>query len=185
MLLRNNFFLGLCLLLLMAAPGCKRPMAKQSNAVTLVGTVYETRSYCGGAAPSEDRLARLKAPRPLPGKTAYIKAGDSNDPDAPVVAEITSDDRGEFTVALEPGTYVMVDEKRVDKASYNYMMTNFAEKTETYGPVDKACLDKWVVQADLVFEVKDEGNEVLNVTFHTPCSWNSFPCVTFIGARPR
>jgi hypothetical protein len=79
----------------------------------------------------------------------------------------------------------MVDEKRVDKASYNYMVSNFAEATENYTAVDKACLDKWVAEANLVFEVSAEGNEPLSVTFHKPCSWNSFPCVTFIGERPR
>ncbi|WOK06903.1 hypothetical protein [Imperialibacter roseus] len=180
-----QFFKILSLALALSIFGCKRPAAKQSNAVVVTGTVFETQSYCGGAAPSEDRLAQMKIPKPLAGKVIYIKSGKANDPEAPVVAEVTADERGEFSVNLEPGFYVMVDEKRVDKASYNYMMSNFAEKTENYTAVDKACLDKWVAEANLVFEVSAEANEPLSVTFHKPCSWNSFPCVTFIGERPR
>jgi len=164
---------------------CKRPAAQEIKALTVTGTVFQTEAYCGGAAPNPQRVEEMRKPKPLGGKTVYIKAGTANSPEAEVLAEVTSNDSGEFSLSLEPGWYVMVDERRVDRASYNYMLTNFAEKTDNYGPIDKKCLDNWVTQADLVFEVKADSTETLSVTFHKPCSWNAFPCVTFIGERPR
>jgi len=178
-------FYTFLVVLFVAGAGCKRPVALQSNAVVITGTVLETQSYCGGAAPSEERLAQMRTPRPLAGKTIYVKAGSVNDTEAPVLAEVTSDERGEFSLSLEPGLYVLVDEKRVDRASYDYMLTNFAEKSENYDPVDKRCLDNWIAQANLVFEVRAVENEPISVTFNKPCTWNSFPCVTYIGERPR
>lgn len=177
---------GLGFIVLLASQSCKQPAAsQQSQAVLISGTIYQTEAYCGGAAPNPQRLQQMNTPKPLAGKTVYIKPGKVNDPEAGVAVEVTSDERGEFSLTLEPGWYVMVDEKRMDKASYNYMLTNFAEPSESYTAVDKKCLDQWVTEANLVFEVKEGENEPLSVTFHEPCTWNSFPCVNFIGERPR
>lgn len=170
------------------AAACKRTTAQKSDepvSVTVSGTVMQTEAYCGGAAPNPQKLEAMRTPKPLAGKKIYFKAGRSNDPDAPVVAETTSDDRGEFTASLPPGSYVVVDERRVDSASYDYMLANFGEPTENYSAVDKRCLDEWVKQADLAFEIADTTAAPLNIVFHKPCSWNSFPCVQFTGERPR
>ncbi len=173
------------LLVLLAIAGCKRPVAQETKNVSISGIVYQTEAYCGGAAPSQRILDDLQTPKPLAGKNLYIKAGKENDPDAPVVAEATSNDSGGFSVSLPPGWYVIVDENKKDKASYNYMLANFEVQTEQYSAVDKKCLDSWVVKPELAFEVKEATAEAVSVTFHKPCSWNSFPCVKFIGDRPR
>ena len=173
------------LLALLVIAGCKRPAAQETKNISVSGVVYQTEAYCGGAAPTQRMLDELQRPKALAGKNLYFKAGKENDPDAPVVAEATSNDSGGFSVSLAPGWYVIVDENKKDKASYNYMVANFETQTAQYSAIDKKCLDSWVVKPELVFEVTEGAGEPVNVTFHKPCSWNSFPCVKFIGERPR
>lgn len=178
----TRYFLVLSLL---AIAACKRPVSKQAEEKLVSGTILQTEAYCGGAAPSQQMLDELRMPKPLAGKTIYLKRGQENDPEAPVVASATSDQRGEFSLSLASGWYVVVDESKKDKASYNYMLANFAKESAQYSPVDRKCLDQWIGEADLVFEVADTDLSGVNITFHKPCSWNSFPCVRFIGKRPR
>lgn len=177
--------------ILLSTVGCKRPAAQETNAntntstINVTGVVLQTEAYCGGAAPNQRILDELQTPKPLPGKNIYVKAGKANNPEAEVVAEVIADERGEFTLSLAPGWYVLVDESKKDRASYNYMLSNFAAATDKYTAVDRKCLDGWVKNAELVFEAKEGANEAIEVTFHKPCTWNSFPCVRFTGERPR
>jgi hypothetical protein len=155
-------------LLLMAFAAC-HPRAPstpkdEGRGATLAGVVMATGDYCGGAAPPQSILDELATPKPSPGFTLLLREGETNREDAPVVAEVLTDDEGRFSLSLPPGAYCVVDE---DKRKKN-------PPPPGAGIGGPRCYDDWF---EICLAVARVGEAPLEITvpYHRVCAGN--PCV--------
>jgi hypothetical protein len=167
----------LCLALLSFNQAAPKKKAKK---IPVSGTVTGTYSYCGGARPSDEMLAQLATPKPMPGKRIYIKKGEVNSFDSKVLLVLTSDAKGNFHTKLAPGKYLIVDSTKKDMTYYNMLLKNYKVQTEHYEAIDTLCLKEWFMKPNAVFEVVDKEVKDVIVNFHKTCD-DVLPCSRFRG----
>jgi hypothetical protein len=163
--------------------GAKRSGNSEAK-VKVSGTVTQTFSYCGGARPSNEMLAKLNEPKPFANKVLFILKGNSNDFNSMNYIQISSDSLGNFSVSLEPGEYCLVDEFKHHKSNFDDILKKYEKETTNYSAVDPDCLKNWFNTPDLVFTVAKTGNKDLSIVYHHPCSWHAIPCVNYRGPLP-
>lgn len=156
---------------------------KGDEKVKVSGTVTQTFSYCGGARPSNEMLAKLAEPKPFANKKLFIKKGKTNDINSVAVVEVVADSAGNFSVSLPSGDYCIVDEFK-SKSNFNEILKKYEKETTNYSAVDPECLKNWFSTPDAVFTVTKTGLKDLNVAYHHPCSWRSVPCANYRGPLP-
>lgn len=156
---------------------------KKAKKIRVSGTVTSTSSYCGGARPSDEILADVATPRPIPNKKIYIKKGESNSFDSKAIIVLTSDAKGNFHAKLAPGKYLVVDSTKNDMTYYNMLLKTYKDQTVNYEAIDTLCLKEWYTKPNCVFEVIDKEVKDINVNFHRTC--NDIPCALFRGPLPQ
>lgn len=139
--------------------------------------------YCGGAAPTEEMIQKIKAPRPLPNKKLYIKKGKVNDISSVVVDSVVTDSSGFFIYFLPNGEYLVIDEDKKDKRKYDLLLKRYSKQSQSNTSIDKNCLDKWFRTPDFTFTVNSHNQEIQH-TYTGKCSWNSTPCTLYTGPLP-
>ena len=159
---------------------------KESGKVKVSGTVTQTFSYCGGARPSNEMLAKLAEPNPFSNKVLVILKGNKNDftCNSRWNLAINSDSIGNFSAVLEPGEYCIVDEFKSNQTNYDDILKKYATESTNYSAVDPKCLKDWFSTPDAVFTVTKSGVKDLSIVYHHPCSWRSIPCVNYHGPLP-
>jgi hypothetical protein len=153
---------------------------KQCKRVPVSGVVTETRSYCGGARPSDEMLAELATPKPAVNKVIYIKMGEENSFDSKVILRLTTDEHGKFHAKLRPGKYLVVDSAKADTCYYNRLLTTYKDRTTNYEPIDVSCLKEWYLKPDGVFEVAEKGSGDIHINFQINCP-EYLPCARYRG----
>lgn len=150
-----------------------------AKAYVVSGSVTQTFSYCGGARPSDEMLADIATPRAYPGKKFYIKKGSVNKSGSPIILSFTTDEKGNFSFPLQPGTYSIIQEEQT-KAF------NPADYKEETIKVDEECLKEWWKKPYYLLEIKASNIAGLKFEFHHPCflSGNS-PCRQYTGPLPE
>lgn len=135
-----------------------------SNYFKLTGSVTETESYCDGAAPSPNLLDKLREPKPIEDKVIYIKKGNINDLDSDYVKKVITDNEGNFSLNLIPGTYCLLEEDKLSlPVVEKYIPSNLYE-------VDVQCLrSQWKI-CDKVVELN--SNSHVDINYHQNCSFN-------------
>lgn len=165
--------------------GRKSKKKSRSNACKITGRVTYTKSHCGGVRLTEEQMNEMRTPRPLAGKKLYIKKGNTNTFDnTKIVAEVTADEKGEFTLELPPGEYLIVDEKKKDTAYYNQILKEYSKPTDMYSAADSVCMKTWYQTPELIFTVKKGQKIKPEVNFPNRCSWNTIPCAHYKGPLP-
>ena len=150
--------------------------------VTISGTITQTHSYCGGAAPPRELIEELKTPKPLPGKKMYIIKGDTNTTGRDIILNFISDENGNFSFQLEPGLYSVLLEEQIsapDAKKY---------RTETQS-IDESCYNKWWARPYYLLTVEAGAKPTtikgLNFNFHSRCFISSdVPCLEYEGPYP-
>jgi hypothetical protein len=179
--MRQTFPVLASLLLLLGFTNCstaqKTHKAKQ---YAVHGTITQTRSYCGGARPSDEMLEKLNTPRPLPGIKLYVRSGNTNQLKKRIQRTIVADSAGNFVIHLPPGTYCIIQEEQIKKLNPE----SYRKKQTEYLKLDENCLNKWWSDCLLTFEVKAEDKKGLNINFNTPCFTNGVPCLNYTGPMP-
>ena len=161
-------------LLLLAFVVCAftQTASKKKPRYDVSGMVLETRSYCGGAAPSFEQLH----PKPLPviGAKLYIKKGNTNQFPAAIIDSITTDTAGKFSLSLPPGDYCLVEAPKKGKLLF--------PPNDQYSQWDTACYRKNYEQCDYLLSVKGKTSDV-QIVFSRPCPWH-VPCRNYSGPLP-
>ena len=165
------FFIGLLLWVIPASA------KKKSPTVWVHIQVTQTSDYCGGAAPSEEMLSRLKTPTPLKQKTIYIRAGSPTSAEIKTIQVAKSDSNGMIHVALKGGrVYHLVEEWKAKP---------FVEPKNTeYIQWDMTCLRKAYTTPDLIIDLRKSRIPVKrSVNYHKPCFFHPY-CGNYSGPLP-
>lgn len=160
----------------------KPEVNSSTNTTTISGSIMQTFSYCGGAAPPQFLLEQLAEPKPYSGKKLHVIKGDSNTEGRKIILSFTSDTAGKFSFQLEPGTYsIILDEQfsAPDAKKYKTQLQN----------IDEDCYKKWWVKPYYLLEVpatsKPTTIKGLNFNFHHRCFISSdVPCLRYEGPMP-
>jgi hypothetical protein len=160
-------------------PG-NEPVHKHEYSVS--GTITQTHSYCGGARPPDELLAKLQAPHPFPGKKIYFRKGDVNTVDIKTLKEAVSDSSSHFHVMLSPGTYCVIEEDQVKALDTVAYRKKYATK---YLVVDDACLKEWWGKCLTTLVVEKADKKDLTLNFHIPCFTQGIPCMKYTGPKPQ
>lgn len=139
----------------------------------------QTSSYCGGMAPTPEMMERYRTPVPKSG-LYYLKKGHINSFDAEVLKVISSTD-GTIDLNLPPGDYLIVDDRKKDKAIYKKHLENGLNYSKYYHGFSEECLKDWFEKPDVLFTVTDSA---LNISrnYHTPCFYKI--CASYTGPYP-
>ena len=126
--------------------------------------------------PTEEMLALLKSPHPNEQKTIYIKMGSVNKASAAIVKKVITDDQGNFTVVLKSGlVYSFVEE-------WKSKPLEIPRDTE-FTKWDPQCFRERYAKADFVLRVKNSGNPMVIINYHTPCFYRPY-CGEYNGPLP-
>lgn len=146
--------------------------------VEVSGTATYTRSYCGGAYPSDEILQELQQPIPWH-TTFYFRKGLRNDKNVPLADSATTDANGHFSVSLKPGTYVMLYDWQRDQQIF------YSKKLHGDLQVDYVCLENAWRQGIQIITVGDTPIRNLDIQVHKPCFQPmTIPCIQYTGPFP-
>jgi len=149
----------------------------------VTGQITNTQSYCGGAVPTPEKLKDMNTPKPIKGKSYFVRKGKVNSVSSPIVAELSLNEMGQYEIHLQTGTYSVVSAEKKDKVFYNEMLKLYSKETEHYTAMDKKCLDQWLQTPDFTIEVKGKDT-IVNHNFQEPCPWKKVPCANYKGPFP-
>ncbi len=165
----------LCIILAVSAWKYKPKLHKASRKFTVSGTIMQTVSYCGGAAPSRQIQDSSNTPHAIPYAKLFVKSGSSNKQDGRIIQTINADQEGNFKISLPAGKYCMLEEW---KAGTFKLPSN-----DNNHKVDSACYRDLYNSCDFEILVAHKNIHQLKIVFHRTCSYNQ-PCVSYRGPLP-
>lgn len=180
------YLLGIGLMLL----ACKSSGNTENNGSNqnkktfrLSGNVTYTSDYCGGVQPPNSLLEQLATPTPYAGKTFYLRAGEKNNLQKPILYTVITDTLGNYAIDLPIGNYCMIDEFRKDSS---FMKAVYKEDPYNYLQVnDQECLQNWFNGCYYNVAIKNTDISNVNFNFHRPCFRpEEVPCISYIGPMP-
>jgi|SRR6185312_10749185 len=139
------------------------------------GTIMQTVSYCGGAAPPQQILDSTNTPKPIPYGKLFVRSGKTNAEGKPVIETIKADENGNFSVRLPAGNYCLVEEW---KSRPFKLPANNENQT-----VDSACFRNLYNTCDYELHVTHKNISGLRIIFHRGCPYNQ-PCISYRGPLP-
>lgn len=149
---------------------------KRVQFVTVKGLVTQTSSWCGGMKPSEEVMKDKSTPKPLAGKTIYIKIGTENSEMKPVYKKVVTDENGAFSVKLKSGvTYIFLEDWKGEAFS--------VPKNTELVTHDADCYKKQYSRPDYSLFVKGVNKRVI-MNFHERCAHKPL-CGTYHGKLPQ
>lgn len=152
---------------------------KISQTYSVCGKVMVTEPYCGGAYPEPGELELLTAPRPYTGKVFYVRSGDTNTINKPIVKSFTINTTGNFCIVLPKGKYIFIQKDQVKKLDLKKY-----ELGENY-QTSKECLINWWKTPYYKFEIKTENIVDLEFNFYHQCFVDGdTPCIGYFGPMP-
>jgi hypothetical protein len=141
----------------------------------VTGSIMETRSYCGGAQPTQEMLERYKIPTGIPFGKLFVKQGTMNNENAESIDTINADVNGNFSINLPAGNYCLVEEWK--SKPFHLPLNN---KNQT---VDTACYRNLYNTCDYELNVADTNIDSIKIIFHRTCFYNQ-PCISYHGPLP-
>jgi hypothetical protein len=168
------------LLLCLVTAGWSAAQASATETRRVAGTVKLVSSVCGGgAAISQEQIARLPPPQPIGGKELLVVAGEQISPSQPA-ARFTTRPDGTFVTHLPPGKWCFFDAARKLNEPKSRSADAGPPRARPVEPpssgTDASCLDAERHRCDLVLAVKSDVSQV-EITFNHRCPepWNQ-PC---------
>jgi len=149
--------------------------AQKSKKYQVSGTLYYSSPHCGGAAIRPEDISKNQ---PLAGRKIVVIKGNVNSEGCKKVAEIITNEKGEFTIDLPSGKYSLIieDWKQVK-------LFKPQDHEDKWSSWDLDCLQKEYARPDLLLKVSHKQINNLVYTVYGHCSW-SFPCKTYSGPLP-
>lgn len=145
---------------------------------TVSGNVMLTRSYCGGAAPSQEMLDNLRIPIPFEGLKVHARQGTANDLKKPLLRTTTTDANGNYSFQLPAGEYCIIYDERAKLPDTK----NFEASHLIY---DQECFVEWVKACDATVKVTDANVSAPSFTLRQPCMKSYYSnCIRYQGPYP-
>ncbi len=147
-----------------------------------------TAPYCGGADPGPEGM-----PRPQPWRgPMYLRPAlpDSsgrfaiNDLNIPIFDTIRTDGDGHGYLELLTGTYLLLEQDRVDDRRYLQLLRENAKATMHTEPIDTACMRQWLRGPFGVISIMGGDTLHVELPMHGRCPWYDTPCVSYFGPLP-
>lgn len=179
-----NFLIFISLLAASSQSACtkKNNLTNESKEVrTIEIFVTKTGAWCGGMRPTEDMMQEIKSPKPLRQNTFYIKKGTVNSTNAPIFKTVTTDTAGLIQIDLPEGDYIIVNEDKKDKNTYDAYVTRASKGFGGYKNFNLECYEEWFSKPDGLLHVSD-SSLTFKVNYSKRC-WYS-PCMTYTGPYP-
>ncbi len=157
-----------------------RPAPASPEDWRVYGQVLETRDYCGGANPSHEMLEYLRTAHPVAGMKLYIRGGEVNRLENPILQTVTSDAQGKFQTSLPPGDYCFVGEAKKDELKVpdftkeNQQIAASPGSGRPYKLTSEQCLRAWWSTCDKTIQVQQQDLRGVVIPFHRGCNP---PCV--------
>lgn len=144
------------------------------------GTLTESSSYCGGAAPSREQEAWHQTPRPHR-CLLYLKKAAESHWDEPIIDSISPDENGYFEFWLEPGEYIVLRANQNDPDYLNRVLSSGNQ----YLMVDDDCVREWFANGLFQVTVSNQFVEDLHYNFYQACFVPyAIPCLQYTGPYP-
>jgi hypothetical protein len=153
------------------------------NMYSVSGNVTQSKSYCGGARPTDAILQEITTPKPLANSIFYIRKGKGNNPASDEYISFKTDENGNFDIKLLPGDYVIIEQNRLDSSYYFSVLKTYSKETDSYSNADTLCMQKWLSGSLAQFTVKDADVKNISWDIHSGCYVN-VPCVHYKGPLP-
>lgn len=167
-------------LLLLLLTGCSSIKNSSSNdaKITIHGIVTKSGSYCGGARPTDEMLEQIERSIPYADLKLYIRKGNRNSLDSPVIDSTITNEKGEFKLELNSGSYVLLFKNQLDKSIFNEL-----EKNTNIQIVDQDCLNSWWENGLKLINTETDQN--LTFHFKKRCFLpEGIPCLNYTGPYP-
>jgi hypothetical protein len=161
-----------------AATACKSKQLKPKDKVTVSGKVTQTSSYCGGARPTDELLEELATPRMYSGKKFHVIKGDTNVVTHQLILTFVTDENGNFSFELEPGTYSLLTDEQATEPDYKKY------STKDVG-LDESCFKSWWATPYYKLNIASTPLTHLNFNFTKRCFIShDIPCLRYRGPMP-
>ncbi len=148
---------------------------KGKKTFTVTGTIMQTTSYCGGAQPSPDMLARCNTPMGIPNGKLFVKKGTMNKERASLIDSIRADANGKFSIQLPAGNYCLVEDWKAKP--FDLPLNN------EFQTVDSICYRNMYDACDYELNITDKNIDSVKIVFHRSCFYNR-PCISYHGPLP-
>ena len=148
------------ILLFVLGSSCKSSKTSISNEmIEISGKILTTKSYCGGAPPSQQTVDRINTPKPHKNAVFYIKKGQINNSETPVFEEVKTDLNGNFNIKIPKGNYILLNSSQANRDIID-------EKMENIRIVDEVKLNEWWENGIVTISAQDTK---LDTVFHKNC----------------
>ena len=150
----------------------------KSDKRTISGKVSQTFDYCGGVEPSPEMLAELTSPQVYPDKKFYIRKDTINSEKKSIILNFISDQDGNFSFQLDPGTYMILLEEQVKKPD----LPAYRSSALT---AEESCIMDWWKKPYYILIVGEQNISGLDFNFYHRCfNKSDIPCVHYNGPMP-
>ncbi len=146
--------------------------AKKTKGIPINFLFTTTSSYCGGAAPTPEIVARAESAKPINNTVFYIYT--SKNKSKPAFAKVTTNDIGKVKHNLPKGTYYVFSADQIA----GLKMPAIDEKIIW----DAACIEKKYNTPIHTFSVPSKKTIAINI--YKSC-WYSPECGTYTGPMPN
>lgn len=147
---------------------------------TVSGRMETSGAYCGGANPGREIIEKIRAKRPLVNYKLYLRAGKTNDLNAPIIDSTVTDEAGRFAFRVPAGSYVLLSKDQVDRARIRACLHH-----EYIEITDFDCLEAWwqngLAQVDVYEHSVDDLHFYLRKLCFLPLG---VPCIFYTGPLP-
>ena len=146
------------------------------NAVKVRGAIAVETPVCSEAAL---KAGEGKGSQPIANLTYYIKNGESNDPAVIANKLFTTDENGEFSISLEPGTYAVLHADKL--MSYPDFKLKHLPQSTYFKARDNECYQRWYNSPDFLITVQNDTTMQLLVK--SRCYTGGNPCLEYTGPK--
>lgn len=146
--------------------------------------ITQTSNYCGGARPTDEILKELNTPKPLSNKKIFIREGEVNDIDQPILYELTSDAEGKIDTQLPVGSYNVVFSNKKDRSTFENLLQKYEKPTDNFGAIDKDCLTDYFKRPAFTFTISTNSKNDFDINYVNKCRRASVPCAVYKGPIP-
>ncbi|MEL7220695.1 MAG: carboxypeptidase-like regulatory domain-containing protein, partial [Bacteroidota bacterium] len=154
------------------------PGAEQTY-YTISGKIEFFERRCVGIVTVFDTGSKHPDKKPLAGYKLYLREGNTNHLNAPIIASTITNDAGQFFFRVPAGNYVLLSEDQVDRARIRACLHDKDIKIKRFD-----CLEAWWQKGLAQVNVDDQSPDDLYFHWYKDCYLPlAVPCIEYTGAR--
>ena len=166
----TNYFLLSALIF----SGACASMRGKTKMVTVKGKMFVEQPIC------TDGSKEKGEPLSVPQAEYYLRANTSkNDLAITATKVFKTDENGNFSIKLEPGTYAIIYTDKM--LPYAEFKLKHEAKSTYYKNRDERCFEKWYQSADFILNVQNDTT--VTYTIKSRCYTKTNPCWEYTGPK--